>query len=765
MEMLSISSFMELIDLSLIDKIQAVQAEDQQTQKRLHRRALDWWEGLGYTSRRQRIERGIGLEEQWDVSDFDEESTARWNTLQNADRVIYNRLATETIATWARHTFSERMYVMENIRDQLDFGLLNADLINTVEQIEITDIQERFDFLNKEIDILNTLSFEEREEKRATDNNLLYDWNKNKGETWFPQGLQDRYATTVKALIERLEMRMEDIERRDDISRIDFIIAENQKKIETWNNLTLAEREQANLSGQGIETQLNRDHITAQQREQIILQQERDQQARNQLAENIFNTIQNDMAYLGTLESVRFHEESLAQLKTQIDVSKLSLELMESLNNFEDMILKAKADPGALAPQYRTLSESRLAYQAFYHCQGPLASIIEKCDEGVINQWVGAKATEDQYNEALRRYETPLHLLEYERIRIKLFPILCGDSHYPSTQNGDLNSLYLNAGHNNSLRLEIHSNDGSIPQTVLTERVKSVFLEIPDRDNFISQNNKIRYILEGGDSHSYDLRHLMDYTNTQKLYHIQIIPEGGSTEVKWQRESRSIGGHFRGIFLLTVAFYRRDEDDKVLHEWSLINNIGVEQYVQSVTASEMPRRDSTDDVLMAQAILARSYAMNNMLNARKILGRLWDLNPTTCFQSYTGSRSEDTRSNQATQDTKDFVLAYNGRPAFTEYHASWTGQTRGSISNRNPIIQPRKLPDNDYIRQFGRLGHGRGMPQRAAISLARDGWTGAIEPSTGVRIPVNIHSPWNYEDLLFYFYSQVYLENWRTLSL
>lgn len=102
---------------------------------------------------------------------------------------------------------------------------------------------------------------------------------------------------------------------------------------------------------------------------------------------------------------------------------------------------------------------------------------------------------------------------------------------------------------------------------------------------------------------------------------------------------------------------------------TVVNQLGIERYVQGVVASEM---ESTwhPEALRAQAVATRSYA----LVSKKTSG-LYDLYSDTRSQVYGGIDAEAKTTNAAVKATVRQVLTFEGKVAWTFFSASSGGRT------------------------------------------------------------------------------------------
>jgi len=108
---------------------------------------------------------------------------------------------------------------------------------------------------------------------------------------------------------------------------------------------------------------------------------------------------------------------------------------------------------------------------------------------------------------------------------------------------------------------------------------------------------------------------------------------------------------------------------------SLINYIDLEDYVQGVLYHEVSHY-WPDEVLKAQAIICRTYALYQM---KQNQSKDFDVTRDIYSQVYGGRTSERYRLNRAVRSTAGRVLNYQGQllPAF--YHASCGGYTEDAV--------------------------------------------------------------------------------------
>ena len=109
--------------------------------------------------------------------------------------------------------------------------------------------------------------------------------------------------------------------------------------------------------------------------------------------------------------------------------------------------------------------------------------------------------------------------------------------------------------------------------------------------------------------------------------------------------------------------------DKVGQRLRAINVVGLEQYLYGVVPAEVPD-DWTPEVLKAQAVAARSYA----LATRKTSGA-FDLFPDVRSQVYRGVDEEEESTNAAVDETAGEVLMHGSRLVIAYFHSTSGGRT------------------------------------------------------------------------------------------
>ena len=106
---------------------------------------------------------------------------------------------------------------------------------------------------------------------------------------------------------------------------------------------------------------------------------------------------------------------------------------------------------------------------------------------------------------------------------------------------------------------------------------------------------------------------------------------------------------------------------------TVVNTVGLEDYVAAVVASEMGRRDSREaEALRAQAVVSRTYALRNMGRWRD---QGFDLYATVADQAYGGIGAETPLAREAAEATRGEVVTYGGAPIDAFFFSTCGGRT------------------------------------------------------------------------------------------
>lgn len=554
---------------------------------------------------------------------------------------------------------------------------------------------------------------------------------------------------------EREILNLLDVERR-------------KERVERWLALSFSERERERMDGRAITQEFAGLRFIFPERDtEIQAIESEDSKTRKNIA-------QRELVYVKGLTMRQRVEQDIVRKKIEsvIVVSELSEELqdqIESINEqdkeFRNQWARSELTKRLEMTYDERSSEEKNLSQLFdlsrlsEDLQNEIQALEAKDAEIAENRrkaslWAARIAREQRLRTALETIRDPT-VVSYRQSRVKLWPIRCRNSNnpvYPYTREDRPMSIELRNRLGEGLRVEI-GHQQSDEFTLLAEGVRRLELNVEAPRDLYNSENYLNYNISGK-KETFRLNNLIDIAETKSVSYLRVLPSDSehSVEVSWRGvRNRSFKGEFR------IEITDRRSSNR--SEWSVINELPIEWYIQSVTSSEMPS-SYTLDALKAQAVAARSYFLNRALEDRNVQARGWDIDPTQCNQVYKGSgeRSFSSRRNEqvniAVAETTGLVLTHNGRLAQTQYYACGTEQTkRGS----NFIERSRNIPSEITCSRYSRRlinHHGYGMPQFAANYLTKNGWPRSNDnsPTEEAKVPDNIREPWEWIDVLNYFY-------------
>lgn len=237
---------------------------------------------------------------------------------------------------------------------------------------------------------------------------------------------------------------------------------------------------------------------------------------------------------------------------------------------------------------------------------------------------------------------------DYSKILVRLFPILKtpkGEP-YPVSQDRDVVELQNDQG------ISLWANGMQVAPAA-----KDVQLNFRDKKYYLKN-------LVQGDVQAMEVAAL----------EVTVKGGGGATRVTYNKglgaaESTRL---YRGEFTVTPTefTYNENGESKKGTFWSLINVVELEHYLISVVPSEVPV-SWHPNALDAQAVAARTYAVKELVEARK-KKQNWDVDPTTQYQSYRGVTIEKEPSTAAVERTRGVVMTYKGE-IFLSFFAANSG--------------------------------------------------------------------------------------------
>ena len=113
---------------------------------------------------------------------------------------------------------------------------------------------------------------------------------------------------------------------------------------------------------------------------------------------------------------------------------------------------------------------------------------------------------------------------------------------------------------------------------------------------------------------------------------------------------------------------------------TLINVLGIEEYLYGVLPSEIPA-NSDADALRAQAVAARTLAFRSIKQQRHANSD-FDVCADVHCQVYQGMSVEATSTNKAVDETKGQIILYKSKPIEAIYHSNCGGCLRNEVFSR-----------------------------------------------------------------------------------
>ena len=182
------------------------------------------------------------------------------------------------------------------------------------------------------------------------------------------------------------------------------------------------------------------------------------------------------------------------------------------------------------------------------------------------------------------------------------------------------------------------------------------FVTVKLLDEEVAWGQNLKILTEEGVTNIYNDEGLIySYDGTENLtYH--------PTEEGYIRIN---GKEYRG-FLITIKL-----DSGA---YTIVNQVNTEEYLYSVVSKEMSP-SFPKEALKAQAVCARTYAMNSIGNFKS---QGFDMTNDQYSQVYGGISAEDERTTIAVDETKGMVVTYNDKPAQVYYFSTSSGVTLNS---------------------------------------------------------------------------------------
>lgn len=171
-----------------------------------------------------------------------------------------------------------------------------------------------------------------------------------------------------------------------------------------------------------------------------------------------------------------------------------------------------------------------------------------------------------------------------------------------------------------------------------------------------------------------------------------VVADGGGRQATLNRVVLEgpfwLGGRrYRGQLLVLPVFGPQGNPSS--SRLLLINVLPLEEYLLGVLPLEMPR-SFPEEALLAQAVLARTYAISRLSPKAP-----YDLCATPLCQAYGGMGVETPVHREAVEATRGQVVTFGGRPVSALYHSDSGGMTAASeevYGRFVPYLRPRPDP-------------------------------------------------------------------------
>ena len=161
--------------------------------------------------------------------------------------------------------------------------------------------------------------------------------------------------------------------------------------------------------------------------------------------------------------------------------------------------------------------------------------------------------------------------------------------------------------------------------------------------------------------------------------------------------------------------------ENIAHYQKTVVRLPLESYLRGVVPSEIKAGYTEMEAINAQAVAARTFAVNKIRHPRCAH---YDLYDNVNDQSYDVTTIHS-RADEAIKATEGQVLYYEGElidtPAYSNANHGWTVAAEDAWHNPRPYLVRKHDPYDRMHRGYKRRGHGVGMSQVGANELAKLG--------------------------------------------
>ena len=221
-------------------------------------------------------------------------------------------------------------------------------------------------------------------------------------------------------------------------------------------------------------------------------------------------------------------------------------------------------------------------------------------------------------------------------------------------------------------------------------------------------------LLAEGNQVKFDFTAQGIFVDGRKIYgltRIEVVPKvktpRGTTVHGLKASSTNTDGTFRydGSFSFTKTTVVNDSGTAV-NTWNILNFVYLEDYIQSVTPSEVPAKwidpsENAVEAVKAQSIAARSYGLNTIATSRRASAREWDVVPTTLHQAYLGVRTITDQTYPLVATTAGQIVVHNNKVILAVFSANSGGYTCSSYDCwGNDIAYLQAIEDAPEVRDL-----------------------------------------------------------------
>jgi stage II sporulation protein D len=184
---------------------------------------------------------------------------------------------------------------------------------------------------------------------------------------------------------------------------------------------------------------------------------------------------------------------------------------------------------------------------------------------------------------------------------------------------------------------------------------------------------------------------------------VRLSPDSGVLRVE--------GRLYRGVIEI-----RRTASGRL----TAIDEIELEAYLYGVIKAEVDPRWPPEAV-KAQAVAARTLAVERMFASGGATSGGYDLSATTDDQVYLGVGAEDPLATAAVDATRALLVTYGGRPIFAAYHSNSGGHTEDSESVWGTVYPYLRGVPDPYVLNAPATSWSARLPLATVASALRRG--------------------------------------------